>query len=212
MRPHPPVAEDWMTLGDLSQLLGGRFTHSAYPVRGFDGRIVGMLVMADLTVLDPLTWTHQRVLELARPIDQVEVVLVDAHLDEVVTRMQPRRRGARRRRDRPHRRHPRPRRAPTGRLPRRPQPARSPITRQRGLPLGLTPARSPTHPVGDDGPCPSLTDRRHRLWWFPGEIEILVGQRQRLHREVVAILVASGFLLVEQWLSLCLQPLQWYWH
>ncbi len=31
MRPHPPVAEDWMTLGDLSQMLGGRFTHSAYP-------------------------------------------------------------------------------------------------------------------------------------------------------------------------------------
>ena len=89
MRPHPPVAEDWMTLGDLSQMLGGNFTHAAYPVRGFDSRIVGMLVMADLTALDPLTWSHQRVLELAHPIEQVEVVRVDAHLDEVVTRMGP---------------------------------------------------------------------------------------------------------------------------
>ena len=84
MRPHPPVAEDWMTLGDLSQLLGERFTHSAYPVRGFDGRIVAVLVMADLTALDPLTWTHQRVLELARPIEQVDVVLAGRSLDQVV--------------------------------------------------------------------------------------------------------------------------------
>ena len=84
MRPHPPVAEDWMTLGDLSQLLGGRFTHSAYPVRGFDGRIVGLLVLADLNYLDPLTWTHQRVMELARPIDRVDVVLAGRSLDQVV--------------------------------------------------------------------------------------------------------------------------------
>lgn len=84
MRPHPPVAEDWMTLGDLSQLVGGRFTHSAYPVRGFDGRIVGMLVLADLNYLDPLTWSHQRVLELARPIDRVDVVLAARSLDQVM--------------------------------------------------------------------------------------------------------------------------------
>ena len=87
MRPHPPVAEDWMTLGDLSQMLGGRFTHSAYPVRGFDGRIVGMLVLADLNFLDPLTWSHQRVLELARPIDRVDVVLASRSLDQVVVEL-----------------------------------------------------------------------------------------------------------------------------
>ena len=84
MRPHPPVAEDWMTLGDLSQLLGGHFTHSAYPVRSFDGHIVGMLVLADLNYLDPLTWTHQRVMELARPMDRVDVVLASRSLDQVV--------------------------------------------------------------------------------------------------------------------------------
>jgi CBS domain containing-hemolysin-like protein len=68
-------------------MLGGRFTHSAYPVRGFDGRIVGMLVLADLTMLDPLTWTHQRVLELARPIEQVDVVLAGRSLDQVMVEL-----------------------------------------------------------------------------------------------------------------------------
>ncbi len=46
-----------------------------------------MLSMADLSGLDPYTWTDQRVLALARPIDQVDVIRADAHLDQALQSM-----------------------------------------------------------------------------------------------------------------------------
>lgn len=68
MTPSPSVAPGWTTVADFIEhyLLGSR--HSAYPVEGFDGTIVGLITLAQLREVPAASRATTRLIGIATPV------------------------------------------------------------------------------------------------------------------------------------------------
>jgi Zn-dependent protease/CBS domain-containing protein len=82
MSPHPDVAPGWITVGEFIEryLLGRR--HSAYPVEGSDGRIAGLVTLAQLRRVPPGQRDTTRLVDIAIAIPDVAIA---APRDSVVS-------------------------------------------------------------------------------------------------------------------------------
>ena len=71
MTAHPHTAPGWITVEDFIQsyVLGDR--HSAYPVEGPGGTIVGLITLAQLRLVSPRNGATTLVRDAAMPMDQV---------------------------------------------------------------------------------------------------------------------------------------------
>lgn len=89
MTPRPVVAPGWITVDEFIEryLFGNR--HSAYPVEGPDGRIVGLVTLAQLRDVQPVARRTTRVQDVALALDRVSVVAPDEALASILARLTP---------------------------------------------------------------------------------------------------------------------------
>ena len=89
MSPRPVVAPGWITVGEFIEryLFGSR--HSAYPVEGPDGTIVGLVTLAQLRGVAPGDRDRTRVGDIAVPRDDIAVAGPDDPLLALLERLTP---------------------------------------------------------------------------------------------------------------------------
>ena len=90
MEADPPVLPDWMTVHDLVTNAGAYLPHTAFVVRGVDGRVTGLLTAEAVQAADPRSWPVLRLSDLAFPVDRLLVASVH---DSVLVTMQRARKG-----------------------------------------------------------------------------------------------------------------------
>lgn len=87
MTGHPRTAPGWITVEDFIQhyLLGDR--HSAYPVEGRDGSIVGLITLAQLRAVTPTERATTSVQDAAIPFDRVPTAVPQEQLTTLLERL-----------------------------------------------------------------------------------------------------------------------------
>jgi Zn-dependent protease len=87
MTAHPHTAPGWITVEDFIQsyLLGDR--HSAYPVKGPDGAIVGLITLAQLRLVPSGERATTLVRDAAMPLDRVVTAAPDELLTALLERL-----------------------------------------------------------------------------------------------------------------------------
>jgi Zn-dependent protease/CBS domain-containing protein len=89
MTAHPHTAPGWITVDNFIQsyLLGDR--HSAYPVEGADGAIVGLITLAQLRLVPPDERATTLVRDAAMPKDRVVTATPDEPITALLERLAP---------------------------------------------------------------------------------------------------------------------------
>lgn len=89
MSPDPVRAPDWITLDELlhAYVLPNRF--SAFPVRDFNGSVVGMVTLADLKAVPPELRPTRRVRDITRPLSAVPTAVPGEALLDLFARFRP---------------------------------------------------------------------------------------------------------------------------
>lgn len=87
MSRSPQVAPGWITVEEFVEryLLGSR--HSAYPVEGFDGRVHGLVTLAQLRAVQPHERASARVIDVAMPLNDVPSASPDEPLVVLLERL-----------------------------------------------------------------------------------------------------------------------------
>ncbi|MEE6177617.1 site-2 protease family protein [Mycobacterium sp. 050134] len=89
MTSHPHTAPAWITVEDFIHryVLGDR--HSAYPVAGPDGSVLGLVTLNQLRGVAPAQRATTRVVDIALPLDTVPTAAPDEPLTALLGRMSP---------------------------------------------------------------------------------------------------------------------------
>jgi CBS domain-containing protein len=89
MSPDPMRVPDWITLDELlhAYVLPNRF--SAFPVRDFNGNVVGMVTLADLKAVPAELRPARRVRDITRPLNAVPIARPDEPLLDLFARFRP---------------------------------------------------------------------------------------------------------------------------
>jgi Zn-dependent protease/CBS domain-containing protein len=87
MTAHPRTAPGWITVEDFIQsyLLGDR--HSAYPVEGHDGTVIGLITLTQLRQVAPPERATTLVQDAAMPMDRVVTAAPDEPLTALLERL-----------------------------------------------------------------------------------------------------------------------------
>lgn len=89
MTAHPHTAPGWITVADFieSYVLGDR--HSAYPVEGSQGAIVGLITLGQLRLIAPGDRATTLVREAAMPMDEIVTAAPEEPLTDLLKRLAP---------------------------------------------------------------------------------------------------------------------------
>lgn len=89
MSPHPHTGPGWFTVDAFVEryVLGQRY--SAYPVVRFDGRVEGLITLAQLRAVQPADRGRIRVADVAIPLERVPTATPDELLTALLERLSP---------------------------------------------------------------------------------------------------------------------------
>jgi len=87
MTADPVVAPDWVVLQEFLDSYALRHHHTTFPVRDFDGRITGMVSLAQVRMVPPERRLAVRVRDVQVPLSAVPLVRADELLTELLQRM-----------------------------------------------------------------------------------------------------------------------------
>jgi Zn-dependent protease len=87
MTPDPVVAPGWITVQEFINSYVLTHRHSTFPVRDFEGKLVGLVTLARLKQVPPEARGTTRVVAVAYPLDQVTTATPNEPLADVVGRL-----------------------------------------------------------------------------------------------------------------------------
>jgi Zn-dependent protease/CBS domain-containing protein len=88
MSRNPRIAPGWISVGELIERYLLELSHSAYPVEGLDGRILGLVTLHQLRAVPASERSTTFVADAAVPLDEVPTVSPDDPLESALQHLQ----------------------------------------------------------------------------------------------------------------------------